>query len=74
MRNKYVGTLYKGNTWQEIADALEQLKSGNDYLQEQRSQVIKRWFANMDKTSEKIVDAIVKDYQLSCTTNKKMIY
>lgn len=74
LHKEVVGTLYKGNTWQEIADALEQLKSGNDYLQEQRSQVIKRWFANMDKTSEKIVDAIVKDYQLSCTTNKKMIY
>lgn len=69
LHKEVVETLYRGTTWQEVQEVLNQLKSGNDYLQEKRNQIIKKRFANMDKTSEKIVDAIEKDYQISCEIN-----
>ena len=69
LHQEVVETLYKGTTWQEIQEALSQLKSGKDYLQEKRNQVIEKKFVGMDKTSGKIVDAIEKDYQNSCEIN-----
>lgn len=69
LHKEVVDTLYRGTTWKEIEEALSHLKAGNDYLQEKRNQVIQKRFANMDKTSEKIVDAIENDYQISCETN-----
>lgn len=69
LHQEVVETLYKGTTWQEIQEALSQLKSGNDYLQEKRNRVIEKRFVGMDKTSGKIVDAIEKDYQNSCEIN-----
>ncbi|WP_461810832.1 CDP-glycerol glycerophosphotransferase family protein, partial [Faecalimonas sp.] len=69
LHKEVVDTLYSGTTWKEIEETLNNLKAGNDYLQEKRDQVIKKRFANMDKTSEKIVDAIENDYQISCETN-----
>ena len=69
LHQEVVETLYKGTTWQEIQEALSQVKSGKDYLQEKRNQVIEKRFVGMDKTSGKIVDAIEKDYQNSCEIN-----
>ena len=63
LHQEVVETLYQGTTWYEIEKILKELKSGNDYLLESRNRVLKERFSNMNRTSEKMVNAIENDYK-----------
>lgn len=63
LHQEVVETLYQGTTWYEIEKILKELKSGNDYLLESRNRVLKERFSNMNRTSERIVNAIENDHK-----------
>ena len=54
--------LYIANTWKDMENVLNNLTIGNDELKEVRERIIQEHFLSNMKASEKIVDAIYKDY------------
>lgn len=62
LHNEIISTLYQANNWKDIQVIIDSLARGEDVLQERREEVIKNRFDDIEKTSERIVSAIIDDY------------
>lgn len=65
MHIEIINTLYQADSWEDIEIIIEELKQGNDWMQEKRRGVIEKWFGEIDLVSKKIVDMIEADTYIS---------
>ena len=54
--------IYRAHKWDDIENTLEEILSGNDRLKAKREEILEKYYRDVNKANDKIMEYIYKDY------------